>query len=315
MFALAAIGLNIHFGYTGLLNFGQVGFMPSAPTRIAIGVDDLGCRSGCASSSASSRPSVLRSCSASRRCGCAPTTWPSSPSPPAEIIRLVRPVAALRGLTGGAAGIQDFADAFYDLNPFSATARYGFGPVRLLHGVNSCGSRLVGWALVALVLAVLVCLLIRSPWGRVLEGHPRGRGRGPQPRQERLPYKMQALIIGGVIGALGGMVFAIGRQSVAARQPRHGAHLLRLHRAASSVAPHGLRTGARHDALLLRPASSSSSRRYARLPRRPSSTVLAATEVGIVHRSSASALMLLMIFRPQGIFGDKGRCGQCLSRP
>jgi len=26
-YALAAIGLNIHFGYTGLLNFGQAGFM------------------------------------------------------------------------------------------------------------------------------------------------------------------------------------------------------------------------------------------------------------------------------------------------
>ena len=27
IYALAAIGLNMHFGYTGLLNFGQVGFM------------------------------------------------------------------------------------------------------------------------------------------------------------------------------------------------------------------------------------------------------------------------------------------------
>ena len=26
-YALAAIGLNLHFGYTGLLNFGHVGFM------------------------------------------------------------------------------------------------------------------------------------------------------------------------------------------------------------------------------------------------------------------------------------------------
>ena len=27
IFALAAVGLNLHFGYGGLLNFGQVGFM------------------------------------------------------------------------------------------------------------------------------------------------------------------------------------------------------------------------------------------------------------------------------------------------
>jgi branched-chain amino acid transport system permease protein len=27
VYCLAAIGLNVHFGYTGLLNFGQAGFM------------------------------------------------------------------------------------------------------------------------------------------------------------------------------------------------------------------------------------------------------------------------------------------------
>ena len=33
---------------------------------------------------------------------------------------------------------------------------------------------------------LLVLGLIRSPWGAVLQGHPRGRGRRAQPRQERL---------------------------------------------------------------------------------------------------------------------------------
>ena len=30
IYALAAIGLNVHFGYTGLLNFGQAGFLAVA---------------------------------------------------------------------------------------------------------------------------------------------------------------------------------------------------------------------------------------------------------------------------------------------
>jgi ABC-type branched-subunit amino acid transport system permease subunit len=30
VYCLAAIGLNVHFGYTGLLNFGQAGFMAVA---------------------------------------------------------------------------------------------------------------------------------------------------------------------------------------------------------------------------------------------------------------------------------------------
>ena len=33
MYCLAAIGLNVHFGYTGLLNFGQAGFMTVARLR------------------------------------------------------------------------------------------------------------------------------------------------------------------------------------------------------------------------------------------------------------------------------------------
>src|SRR5688572_30457216 len=36
IYALAAIGLNIHFGYTGLLNFGQVGFMLVGAYGLAI---------------------------------------------------------------------------------------------------------------------------------------------------------------------------------------------------------------------------------------------------------------------------------------
>src|SRR5690606_33315733 len=36
VFALAAIGLNIHFGYTGLLNFGQAGFMAVGAYGLAV---------------------------------------------------------------------------------------------------------------------------------------------------------------------------------------------------------------------------------------------------------------------------------------
>ena len=50
---------------------------------------------------------------------------------------------------------------------------------------------LVGWTIVALA-CLLVYLLVRSPWGRVAEGDPRGRGRRAQPRQERL--RLQAAV-------------------------------------------------------------------------------------------------------------------------
>ena len=37
-FALAAIGLNLHFGFTGLLNFGQVGFMAMGAYGVSVSV-------------------------------------------------------------------------------------------------------------------------------------------------------------------------------------------------------------------------------------------------------------------------------------
>lgn len=38
IYALAAIGLNVHFGYTGLLNFGQAGFMAVGAFGLAVSV-------------------------------------------------------------------------------------------------------------------------------------------------------------------------------------------------------------------------------------------------------------------------------------
>ena len=82
VYALAAIGLNVHFGYTGLLNFGQAGFMAVGAYGLAVSVVtfDLPVLASASWSRCSPR-SCSRSCSACRRCGCGPTTWPSRPSP------------------------------------------------------------------------------------------------------------------------------------------------------------------------------------------------------------------------------------------
>ena len=85
IYALAAIGLNVHFGYTGLLNFGQVGFMAVGAYGVAISVLEWGLPLGVGRARRHRRGHRCSPfCSACRRCGCAPTTWPSSPSPPAR---------------------------------------------------------------------------------------------------------------------------------------------------------------------------------------------------------------------------------------
>ena len=115
--------------------------------------------------------------------------------------------------------------------------------------------------------------------------------------------KMQALIIGGLFGAIGGMIYVLP----ATVQPdAHGplADVLLLHRAAARWRGHDLRAGARRDPLLRRLASSSSG--IADALRRPDqhhehgqqTSQFAFIVVGV-------ALMLLVIFRPQGILGDK----------
>src|SRR6185312_8633778 len=42
IYALAAIGLNLHFGYTGLLNFGQVAFMLVGAYGVGVSVVTFG---------------------------------------------------------------------------------------------------------------------------------------------------------------------------------------------------------------------------------------------------------------------------------
>src|SRR6185312_6891068 len=42
IYALAAIGLNLHFGYTGLLNFGQVAFLLVGAYGVGISVAKFG---------------------------------------------------------------------------------------------------------------------------------------------------------------------------------------------------------------------------------------------------------------------------------
>ena len=184
VFALAAIGLNIHFGYTGLLNFGQAGFMAVGAYGAGRRRRDLG---RCLLARHRRRAAAPRSCSpwswASRRCGCAPTTWPSSRSRgrdhPADLRSVESQGRTSAATTASAASPAPSATC----NPLrAADCDLGFVDVQR---ANDLWVMIVGWTLVALCL-LLVWALMRSPWGRVLQVDPRGRGRRALARQERL---------------------------------------------------------------------------------------------------------------------------------
>jgi branched-chain amino acid transport system permease protein len=61
---------------------------------------------------------------------------------------------------------------------------------------------------------LLVWLLVRSPWGRVLKAIREDEDAARALGKNVFAYKMQALALGGVFGALGGIVFALSTQSL-----------------------------------------------------------------------------------------------------
>ena len=71
----------------------------------------------------------------------------------------------------------------------------------------------VGWVLAA-VLGLFVYMLMRSPWGRVLKGIREDEEAVRSLGKSVYSYKMQALILGGVIATFSGIMFSLDRGSV-----------------------------------------------------------------------------------------------------
>lgn len=205
VYALAAIGLNMHFGYTGLLNFGHVGFMLIGAYGLAITVSTFG-----GGFLLGVVVAVLGAVGLALALGL-PTLrlradyLAIATIAAAEILRFVFRSGAAQGVTGGVFGLQRFADAFYTANPIPR-GTYGFWLLR--YSERRLWPLLVGWGLVALA-AVFVWLLTRSPWGRVLRAVREDEDAARSLGKNAYAYKVQSLVIGGVIGALAGVLWVV----------------------------------------------------------------------------------------------------------
>ncbi len=211
VFAIAAMGLNVHFGFTGLLNFGQVGFMAIGAYGVGIGITYYGWHPatalivgvlGCVILALLLGLPALRL----RADYLAIVTIAAS-----EIIRTVFRSVSLRDFSGGSNGINGFASGFYHFNPFDPQQEYGFGPFRFFG--NQLWVILTGWAIVGLVTLVTFALM-RAPWGRVVRSIREDEDAARALGKNAYGYKVQSLIIGGVMGGLAGMVLSIGSQTV-----------------------------------------------------------------------------------------------------
>ncbi len=204
VFGLAAIGINVQFGYTGLLNFGQAAFAAVGGYGIAVIVTtyDMSFWLGLVVGIAGAVVLALLLGVPTLRLRAdylAIVTIAAS-----EIVRLVGRSASGRDVFGGSDGITGFSSAFYDLNPF--TEPFELGPFEFRERV--LWVLVVGWILVA-ICTLVVWLLMRSPWGRVLKAIREDEDAVRSLGKNVYAYKMQSLVIGGVMGALAGIVYSL----------------------------------------------------------------------------------------------------------
>jgi neutral amino acid transport system permease protein len=302
IYALAAIGLNVHFGYTGLLNFGQAAFVAIGAYGIAVIVSVVGLPFVVGLAVGLLGAIVLALLLGVPTLRLRADYLAIATIATAEIVRLVFRSASLREYTGGSDGLQEFDAGFYALNPFP-DGTYGFGPWRFSERLMWI--LLVGWVLVALS-CLVIWLLMRSPWGRVLKGIREDEAAVRSLGKNVFAYKMQALVIGGVIGALAGFVFALGRAAV---QPDlYGteftffAYTVLLLGGAARVLGPVVGAAIFWVVLSLTDNVLNQAVQAGYVP----TAIMTGTQVGQVRFMLVGiALMLLMIFRPQGIFGDK----------
>ena len=211
-YALAATGLNLQFGYTGLSNFGHVGFLMMGAYGMAIASDRgwsiwvglaLGIGAAVLLGLALGIPTLRL-----RADYLSVVTIAT-----AEILRLVanaRPSAPVTGASRGIGGLSESL-GFFRPNVFPE-GKYGIGN-SFLFSSRQLWSMLVAWSCV-LVVTLLVRAWVRSPWGRVLRAIREDEDAARALGKNVVVFKLQSFVIGGSIGALAGALIALDAGSV-----------------------------------------------------------------------------------------------------
>jgi branched-chain amino acid transport system permease protein len=204
-FALAALGLAMHFGFAGLLNFGIAGFMAVGGYGYAISILTFGFswwQGILISLGASVVFALILGIPTLRLRGdyLAIVTIAA-----AEILRLLFLTNTFVEVTGSSDGLSGYHNSFRDANPFPE-GTYGFGP--WTYTENAMWVMVIGFVAVGVCLTILM-LLVNSPWGRVIKGIREDEDAVRALGKNVFAYKMQALVIGGLFGAMGGVVYAL----------------------------------------------------------------------------------------------------------
>jgi ABC-type branched-subunit amino acid transport system permease subunit len=200
IYGIAALGLQLNAGFTGLLNFGQAGFMAIGAYAMALLVVDFG--------------------------------WPLALAIPAAIIASIA-----AGLLVGAPSLRLRSDYFAIATiAFAEIVRYIFqnaefaGGNQGMLGYDQAWRDFAGWlterlttwgidnsqlplllAIWTVFIAALIALkaLEATPWGRVIKGVREDEDAVAALGKNVLAYKLQSLAIAAALGAVAGMFLAL----------------------------------------------------------------------------------------------------------
>ncbi|WP_173923783.1 branched-chain amino acid ABC transporter permease [Agromyces sp. Marseille-P2726] len=298
-YALAALGLAIHFGYTGLLNFGQAGFMALGAYGYAISTLSFGFPVWAAVLVAIGASVIFALILGIPTLRLRADYLAIVTIAAAEILRLIFTTNTFDAITGSATGLQGYKTGLAALNPIPP-GTYGFGP--FTYNAFDWWIRIVGWTLVVLF-ALLTWLIMRSPWGRVIKGIREDEDAVRALGKNVYSYKMQSLILGGVYGTFAGMIFIMPRAVVPANYQTSLTFfiyaILLLGGAATIFGPI---VGSMIFWVLLSFFSGFVARAV-EVGWFPFMTQVQAGQLRFIL--VGIAIMLIVIFRPQGIFGNK----------
>jgi branched-chain amino acid transport system permease protein len=206
IYTILALGIQVQFGFTGLLNFGQVAFMAIGAYTMAILVVKEGWSMWLAAPAgvvAAAVAGVLLGLPTLRLRAdyFAIVTIAFS-----EIVRYV--ATNEDSLTGGSQGtialgkVGEAAQYNGQWERFQARAQ---GWLHVSSG--DVATLVIVWA-TALILLALVWLALRTPWGRVLRAIREDEDAAASLGKDVFAYKLQALVVGAALGGLAGLFYA-----------------------------------------------------------------------------------------------------------
>jgi branched-chain amino acid transport system permease protein len=206
IYTILALGLQLQFGFTGLLNFGQVAFMAIGAYTMAILVVKEGWSMWLAAplgiAAAATAGLLLGLPSLRLRADYfAIVTIAFS-----EIVRYV--ATNENSLTGGSQGTIALGKVGEAAQYNGQWERFQARVQDWLHVSSSDVAMLVIVWTVAVVLLALVWLAVRTPWGRVLRAIREDEDAAASLGKNVFAYKLQVLALGSALGGVAGLFYA-----------------------------------------------------------------------------------------------------------